>query len=96
MHDARDAGSDDTKPMVPRPSREEIESLCVLHAVGSGGCSTADLAAGLGFSRELGRTLDRAVQQLVASGCLEVRSEGIFVSSGGNEWMRSRLAALGV
>jgi DNA-binding IclR family transcriptional regulator len=76
------------------PSREEIESLCLLHAMGERGCLTTDLAKGLGLSPALASRLVHAVTPLVQAGWVEVQDDRFSVTDAGAAWLADRLAAL--
>ncbi len=76
------------------PSRSEIETLCVLHAVGSSGCRTGELAARLGLSATLAEVVAEGMEGLVIVGLLE-RVDGRFtVTDRGRETLTRRLAEL--
>lgn len=78
------------------PSRGEIETLCVLHAVGPSGCRTGELAARLGLSATLAEVVAEGMERLVIVGLLE-RVDGRFtVSARGREQLKGRLAELGL
>ena len=85
-------GSDGTQ----RLSRAEIETLCVLHAVGSG-CSMEELTARLGFSRNLASIVGDAVHALTETANLAVDDEGLVeLTVAGRGYLRDRLVVAGV
>ncbi|HMR07490.1 MAG TPA: hypothetical protein PKA88_17030, partial [Polyangiaceae bacterium] len=55
----------------PAITTDEIESLCIVYAVGDG-CALDDLAARLGLSPTLAAAMPAAVAPLAAIGLLEV------------------------
>jgi len=77
------------------PSRAEIETLCVLHAVGELGCRVGELPARLGLSSSLTATIKAAIEPLVAAGWLKVEDDLITATAAGAEHLRRRLAELG-
>ena len=78
-----------------RPSREEIERLCLAYALEAGGCTVGDLAERLGLARELGTAVEHAIAPLVAEGHLAVNDHGVSLSRSGGDWLQRRLTALG-
>ena len=78
------------------PSREEIETLCVLHAVGADGCWTGDLAERLGLSPSLAALVAGGMDPLIRKGWLEERNGRFVVTDVGQEWLSQRLAEWGV
>lgn len=75
----------------PRPSREEIENLCLLCAVEPNGCTTADLGARLGLSPELAPAVEEAIGPLLAAGMLDDRDGMVVPTQAGRAWLRRRL-----
>jgi hypothetical protein len=90
---ANDHDSEDNKS---RPSREEIETLCILHAVGGVGCDAGDLSVRLGLSTTLASAVAESIQPLVAEGLLQNEDGWIERTDGGDRRLTARLAALGV
>jgi hypothetical protein len=84
------------EPRDLRPSREEIEYLCLVHAVGPDGCATPKLAQRLGLSPELSQCIDEAVVVLLQDGRLESSCDSLTVTAAGREWLQRRLAELGI
>ena len=80
----------------PGPSREQIETLCVLHAVGLGGCRTEDLAERLGLSPTLAAVVAGGMDALVMRGWLEEGKGRFAVTESGDEWLKQRLVDWGV
>lgn len=78
------------------PSREEIESLCILHALEPVGASMVDLAARLGLAPGLAPVVAKALEPLVAIGCVETSGDSASATDAGREWLRRRLSELGV
>lgn len=76
-----------------RLSRLDVETLCVLHAVGQG-CSGPELAQRLGLSPELGATLARGLDPLVQSGWLHVELDRIHITEPGRQHLAERLRSL--
>ena len=80
----------------PGPSREEIETLCMLHAVGLDGCSVAELPARLGLSPTLAAQFALAIAPLVGRGWLARDGDRISQTETGRERLTLRLSELGV
>ncbi len=78
------------------PSREEIETLCILHAVGRRGCHTSDLPARFGLSPALADVLAEATAPLCAAGWLSVEDDRVATTDAGDRYLAERLAELGV
>jgi predicted ArsR family transcriptional regulator len=80
-----------------RPSREEIETLCILHAVAANNAATfSDLADALGLSRDLAAAVERALEPLVARDLLAVHDGLVRSTPTGEGWLLRRLVELGV
>lgn len=79
-----------------RPSRAEIESLCILEAVGPDGCTSTQLAERLGLSPALADAVAEAAADLEASGWLSLEEERICRTDEGQAHLQARLQALGV
>lgn len=77
-----------------KPSRGEIETLCVLHAVGSSGCPERDLAARLGLSATLAGAVAVGMDRLITAGLLERVEERFSLTAAGRNKLRTRLAEL--
>lgn len=78
------------------PSREEIETLCILHAVSARGCSVADLPARFGISSALESALLGALDPLVARGWITVEGGRVSRTQAGSDRLVGRLGELGV
>lgn len=74
------------------PSRQEIETLCILHAIGSSGCPVADLAPRLGFPTTLGGVVSESVNLLIFEGRVERRDERFALTDTGRDWLLTTLA----
>lgn len=79
-----------------RPSRAEIELLCILSAIAAGPCSAVELAERLGLAPELAAAVEQASTPAVAVGHLELREGVLSVTDAGRERLRIRLSELGV
>jgi hypothetical protein len=75
-------------------SREEIESLCILHAVGTAGCDAQDLATRLGLSHTLAAAVAESTLPLIAEGLLDDTGGCIARTAAGDQRLQERLAAL--
>jgi hypothetical protein len=74
------------------PSREEIETLCILHAVGQRGCRNDDLAPRLGLSSSLARAIVAGVEPLVIQGWLFREETRLVLTDAGRERLKGSLA----
>ena len=83
-------------PKRPSPSRAEVETLCLLHAVGPAGCPTSDLAGRLGLSTGLRSAVEAAAQTLEGSGWLTIEDGQITRTTAGERHLAERLTAFGV
>ncbi len=81
---------------IQMPSREEVETLCVLHAVGPSGCPVGDLAARLGLSATLAPTIAEGMQTVVRRGLLDRLDERFTWTEHGRELLLRRLTELGL
>lgn len=77
-----------------KPSRGEIETLCVLHAVGSSGCQEGDLAARLGLSATLAGVVAEGMERLIIVGLLQRVDDRFTLTDAGRKKLRTRLAEL--
>lgn len=77
-----------------RPSRQEIEALCILHAIGDDGCEAHALAGRLGFPNTLANTISLGASSLVEQGLVCVEAARFSRSDKGARWLRERLAEL--
>jgi len=78
------------------PSREEIESLCILDAVGDDGCEAGELAARLGLSPTIAYAVAEGAAPLIGAGLLERRGDRFTLTDSGYAWLRERLTELDV
>lgn len=92
----RNGGNENQADTIRAPSREEIETLCFLHVVGTSGCRVEDLAHRLGVSSDITDALGRCAGTLSQRGLVVVDGDNVSVTDVGRDWMRSRLAELGV
>ena len=76
---------------IPRPSREDIETLCILHAVGEG-CEAVELAERLGLSSDLAAAVATCIAPLIVRHLVTSRDGIVAVTDEGNAWMKARLA----
>lgn len=74
------------------PSREEIESLCILHAIGARGCRGSELATRLGLSPALAGLVSESIGPLVSAGWVEQEEERISRTDRGSRWLKQRLS----
>jgi hypothetical protein len=81
---------------VVRPTREEIERLCLLHVVADGASSGKEIAEALGLARELAPALELAIQPCIDAGQMEHVGAMVRVTETGRDWMVTRLSELGV
>lgn len=77
------------------PSREEIETLCILHTLVGGPCSVGELTSRLGLAPDVTHAVAAAIEPLVAAGHVEEREGLLRQTDAGRAWMDRRLAALG-
>ncbi len=74
------------------PSREEIEIICLLQAVGTNPCTVSELTERLGLSRLLGSALVEAMQTLVSKDWLSLRDDQLALTDAGRFWLNERLS----
>ena len=93
-------GSSSNAAASGRLSRADIETLCILNAVGEGTCTPRQLAERLGLSVDLSSVLVDVLQELAAGGLLvqQVGEVGgpYSVTSEGAAWMAERLDSAGL
>lgn len=77
-------------------TREEIETMCVLHAASSGSCRAGELAGRLGLSSELGPAVLESILPLISAGWLRQHDDCVILSDQGREWLDGRLKELGI
>jgi predicted transcriptional regulator len=78
------------------PSREEIECLCILHAVGVAGCPTGELASRLGLSPSLSSSVAEGAEPLIRRGWLDRADDRFSLTEAGHTWLTERLSDLKV
>ncbi len=76
------------------PSREEIETLCILHAIGLHGCQADDLATLLGLSPGLASAVAESVQPLISLGWVDLNDNHFSLTDAGHQWLKQRRSAL--
>ena len=74
-----------------RLSRQEIEVLCILHAVGSG-CALDELVVRLGFPGQLAEVVAEAIEPLIAAGELTADGGMVGVTAAGRAHLSARLS----
>jgi hypothetical protein len=64
-------------------SRCEIESLCLVHAIGASGCSAVELPERLGLAPSLAPILSQCVVELIQAGWIEAIDGRFTVTDAG-------------
>ncbi len=82
--------------MTPKVTREEIENLCIVHAIGDQGCPLGDLPARLGLSPSLAAAVTESLTGLIGMGWIRRADETLTRTEEGRAWLRRRLLELGV
>jgi hypothetical protein len=95
MGDQRNLSGSNGRDKVARPSRAEIESLCLLEVIGDGGTTLGEVTARLGFPPALVSATEQAILALVGRGYVAVGATRVDVTEAGRTWMRRRLSELG-
>ncbi len=80
----------------PPPSREEIETLCILHTVGRRGCHVGELTIQLGLSTALTAAMAQAIEPFVEAGWLAYEDGCFSLTDFGQTYVESRLRQLGL
>jgi hypothetical protein len=75
----------------PRLSRAEIETLCLLRAVGPDGCAPDQLPPRLGLSGMLEDALSTATRPLIDTGLLAIDNDRIVLTPRGADFLASAL-----
>ena len=78
------------------PSREEIEVLCILHAVDARVSSASELAGSLGLSPALASAAAVAAHTLVTAGWLRLVEDRFQLTDDGREHLTRRLSDFGI
>ena len=68
--------------------RSEIESLCMLHAIGRDGCELSELPEKLGLSPALAEPVAAAVQPLITDGLVDVAGAQVELTVEGRSKLR--------
>lgn len=84
------------EPKTPKLSRGEVESLCILNAVGSEGCAPLALAGRLGLSETVADAVARSTETLVLRGWLAEEDDRLSLTEAGRAALTTRLAELGL
>lgn len=83
-----------TEPSTPkRPSRKEIETLCLLHAAQLAGGDSGRILDILGFSHSHTHLLPELYNALHLAGHVTIENGAVAPTSGGLDWLRDRLSA---
>ena len=77
-------------------SRQDIETLCILDAVGEAGSSGAGLTGRLGLAVGLAPAMAVALGELRDLGWLEEREGTFHLTAEGRSWLVERLAVVGL
>jgi DNA-binding IclR family transcriptional regulator len=77
----------------PRPSRAEIERLCLLKAIGDGSSLSA-VAQNLGLSPQLAHAIRHALQTLIEAGFVEASGDRVSPTEEGVRYLRERVGVL--
>jgi len=81
---------------IERPSRAEIETLCLLYAISAGPCTVVELAVRLGFGESVAGVIREALESQGAAGTIEFSGNIVRISNAGAESLRRRLVELDV
>jgi hypothetical protein len=83
-------GVDDGEMAVACLSASAVESLCLLHAVGSDECGIAEVATRLGVSTTV-EVMRNALTPLVAAGFLVIEELRVRRTEDGRRWLEDEL-----
>lgn len=78
-----------------KPSRGDAETACLLHALGTDGCSVARLAARLGLDGSHAPALANCVRSLADRGWVRHEDDHVSLSDAGRDWMHALLSPRG-
>lgn len=73
------------------PSREEIESACILYVIGRAGCPADKLATLLGLSPQLTTAVANSVAPLVNAGWVVQNNQQLSLTDAGQLWLKEHL-----
>jgi hypothetical protein len=79
-----------------RPSRADVETVCLLYAIPDIESSAGDVAATLGLDPELGATVLAACEVLIASSWVLRNGDRVARTEAGRAWLEARLDELDV
>lgn len=74
-------------------SRQEIETVCIVYALGTDGCTAEELTSRLGLGPSLTAVVVGVLESFVAEGWIARGDDRFFPSIAGREWVRRRLEA---
>lgn len=80
-----------TQAEIGLPSREEIETLCVLYTIGQYGCPASGLATKLGLSQRLATAVADGMTPLITSGWVALNDERFSLTDAGRAHLNERL-----
>lgn len=83
-------------PSSPTLARGDVETLCILRAVGTAGCPGSALARRLGLSPALSDAVVQGMEPLLLAGLLARTDDRFTVTEAGRALLTARLAALGL
>ena len=78
-----------------RPTRAEVEMLCVLHVVVSEGSSVTEIAERLGLSAAHREALSEAIEPMIECGLLARCDAGVRPTFAGQNWLANRCVEFG-
>lgn len=88
---------DQVAPVPPfRPSRGEVECMCLLFTLADRHLTRADLAERLGLSATLSGEMMGIVAPLVTEGWVEEQNGMLITSAAGRTWLDQRWRAAGL
>ena len=78
-----------------KPTREDIETLCLLHLIGWSHCTEAELTRRLGFADSLTPAVRAAIEPLVVRGWVVHDGDAMRRTAEGAEHLEARVAECG-